>query len=102
MCLLLSSIQHFLTIVLINISSTNIITVFKDFLYYIIAYDVSIEGPVHVNMSPGCKSELGMFTFGMWVKVDSKGNRIKFEMFLGDTVSFSVSLSSDIEVATGR
>ncbi|XP_071104117.1 sushi, von Willebrand factor type A, EGF and pentraxin domain-containing protein 1-like [Haliotis cracherodii] len=66
-----------------------------------ISYDVSIEGPVNVNMSPGCKSELGMFTFGMWVKVDSKGNRIKFEMFLGDTVSFSVSLSSDIEVSTG-
>ncbi|XP_046560997.1 sushi, von Willebrand factor type A, EGF and pentraxin domain-containing protein 1-like [Haliotis rubra] len=66
-----------------------------------VSYDISFEGPVSVNMSPGSKSELREFTFGIWVKIDSKGNHIVFEMFLEDTVSFSVSLSSDIAVAAG-
>ncbi|XP_067687059.1 sushi, von Willebrand factor type A, EGF and pentraxin domain-containing protein 1-like [Haliotis asinina] len=67
-----------------------------------VSYDISIKGPVNVNMSPGSKFELREFTLGMWIKVDSNGNRIRFEMFLEDTVSFSVSLSSDIAVAAGR
>ncbi|XP_071103521.1 sushi, von Willebrand factor type A, EGF and pentraxin domain-containing protein 1-like [Haliotis cracherodii] len=66
-----------------------------------IARDITMEGPVTVNMTSVTQSDVCEFTLGMWVKVETQGNQAEFEVFRDETgTSLRLQLSSDIQVNT--
>ncbi|XP_046561005.1 uncharacterized protein LOC124270025 [Haliotis rubra] len=66
-----------------------------------VARDITMEGPVTLNMTSVAQSDICEFTLGMWVKVETDGNQAEFEVFGADTgTSLRLQLSSDIHVNT--
>lgn len=69
----------------------------------VVARDITMEGPVTVNMTSVTQSDVCEFTLGMWVKVETQGNQAEFEVFRDETgPSLRLQLSSDIQINTER